>query len=112
MANNLIVLYSAQPGITNTTLYTAETRERVRILAATVANDTTSTAYIAFHRVPFGDSAGDANIIVPRMFLGSRESKIISQLIGHVLQPGDFLSAIAQIADQLTVHISGILITP
>jgi len=81
----------------------------VRILAATAVNDTTTSKYISFHRVPSGGAVGDANIIVNQKVLGSRESVPLWELLGQVLEPGDILSAIAETADQITVHISGVI---
>jgi len=109
MANTLIDIYNGQPGVANTELYTAQANERVRILAATAVNDTTTSKYISFHRVPSGGAVGDANIIVNQKVLGSRESVSLWELLGQVLEPGDILSAIAETADQITVHISGVI---
>lgn len=111
MGNTLIDMYNGQPAATNTTLYTCPANSRVRILAATVTNEGTTGRYISFHRVPTGDSVGDDNIILNQKSIGSRESYTLPELLGHVLEPGDFLSGIAEAADELTVHISGVLIT-
>lgn len=110
MSNQLIDIYNGQPAATNTTLYTCPTGTKVKIIAATVTNDTTSAIYISAHRVPSGDSVGDANIITNQKPVGSRESVALWELIGQVLEAGDFISAIAETADQLTVHVSGIAI--
>ncbi len=111
MGNNLIDIYNGQPGIANTTLYTCPANTRVRVLAASVVNDTTVAKYISFHRVPSGGAAGDANIIINQKAIGDKESAQLTELLGQVLEAGDFLSAIAEAADQLTVHISGVAIT-
>ena len=109
--NTLIDIYNGQPGVTDTTLYTSAANTRTRVLAATVTNDTTSAIYISFHRVPSGGSVSDANIIVNQRIIGSRETATLYELIGHVVEAGGFLSAIAEVAAQLTVHISGVKIT-
>ena len=111
MANTLIVLYSAQPAATDTTLYTAAANERVRILAATAANDTTTSKTLSVHRVPSGGAVGDPTLIINEKVLGSKESLPLWELVGQVLEPGDLLSAIAETADQITVHISGVLVS-
>ena len=108
MSNTLVDMYNAQPAAANTTLYTAAANTRVKILAASVVNDTTTSKYISFHRVPSGGAVGDANMIINQKVVGSRESVSLWELIGQVLETGDLLSAIAETADQLTVHISGI----
>ena len=111
MANTLTDLYNGQPEATDTTLYTSGANTRTKIMAASVVNDTTTTRYISFHRVPSGSSVGDTNIIINRKIVGSRESVALWELLGQVLEPGDFLSAIAEAAEELTVHISGISVT-
>ena len=111
MANTLVDMYNAQPAATDTTLYTAAANTRVRILQASAVNDTTSTKYISFHRVPSGGSVGDATIIINQKALASRESVPLWEIVGQVLEPGDLLSAIAETASQITVHISGVEIT-
>lgn len=111
MATTLIDIYNGQPGVANTTLYTCPANTTVRILAANVVNDTTTAKYISAHRVPSGGAAGDANLIVNQKVVGSRASIQLWELIGQVLEAGDLLSAIAEAADQLTVHISGVAVT-
>ena len=111
MANTLIDIYNGQPGIANTLLYTGPSNTRVRVLAANAVNDTTTAKYLSAHRVPSGGAAGDANIIINQKVIGSRESVPLWELVGQVLESGDFLSAIAEAADQITVHISGVAIT-
>lgn len=111
MGNTLIDIYNGQPGATNTTLFTAGSNTTVKILAASVVNDTTTAKYISFHRVPSGDSVGDANMIINQKVIGSKESVPLWELVGQVIEASDFLSAIAETADQLTVHLSGIEIT-
>ena len=111
MPTTPIDIYNAQPGATDTTLYTAEANERVIIQAATAVNDTTTSKYISFHRVPSGGSVGDPTLIINQKVIGSRASVPLWELIGQVLEPGDLISAIAETASQLTVHISGTLIT-
>lgn len=108
--NTFIKLYEGQPGVTNTTLYTCPANTRVRILAATATNDTTVAKYFSAHLVPFGGSVSDANIIINQKSLGSRESYHCPELVGHILDPGDIASSIAEAADQITLHISGVSI--
>ena len=107
MTIKLIDIYSGQPGATDTTLYTCPTETRVKILTATATNDTTTSCYVSVHRVPSGGSVADTNIIINQKPTSSRESVLLWELVGQVLEAGDFISAIAETADQLTVHISG-----
>ena len=111
MTTTLIRLYSGQPGSSNTTLYTCPSSTKVRVLAATVTNEGTTTRYITFHLVEAGGSPADNNIIANRVSIGSRESYTLPELLGHVLGASDYISAISEAADELTVHISGVAIT-
>jgi hypothetical protein len=110
MSSTLIDIYNGQPGATDTTLYTCPVGSIVKITSATVTNDTTTAKYISAHRVPSGGSVGDANIITNQKPVGSRESVALWELVGQVLEAGDFISAIAETASQLTVHVSGTVI--
>jgi len=111
MGTEFVDMYNAQPAATNTTLYTCAANTRVRILKATATNDTTTVTYISFHIVPTGGSVSDANIIINRKTIGSREAKALWELEGHVLEAADLISAIAETASIITVHISGMAIT-
>ena len=108
MTIKFIDVYNGQPGNTNTTLYTVPAGTTVRILAATVTNDTTTSAYLSVHRVPSGSSVSDTNLIVNQKSVDNRASVNLWELVGQVLAVGDVLSAVAETADQLTVHISGV----
>ena len=111
MGTEFVRMYDAQPGATDTTLYTCAANTRVRILKATATNDTTTATYISFHVRPLGVASGDANIVINRKTIGSRETKALWELEGQVLQATDILSAIAETASIITVHISGMAIT-
>jgi len=111
MATILKKLYEGQPAAANTTLYTCPANTKVRIVAATVTNDAAAAKHISFHLVPSGGAVGDTNIILNQKIIGDKESYTLPELIGHILDPGDLISAIAETADILTVHISGIAVT-
>jgi len=111
MVTTLIKMYEGQPAAANTTLYTAAANTRVRITAATVTNDSATARYISFHLVPSGGAVGDAYLILNQRVIGDKESYTLPELIGHVMDTGDFLSAIAEAADALSVQISGIAVT-
>jgi len=111
MGTNLIDLYSGQPGIADTTLYTCPANTRVRIVAGTVTNDAAVAKWISFHRVPSGGAVGDANIIINSKVIGDKESYTLPEVVGHILEPGDIISSITETAATLTVHLSGIAIT-
>lgn len=108
MGTDLIVLYSGQPGVTDTVLNTPNANIKLKITAATVTNDTTTEKYITVHNVPASGSAGDDNIIINQKVVGSKETVPLWELVNQTIPASGFLSAIAEAADQLTVHISAV----
>lgn len=111
MATTLLDLYSGQPGIAATTLYTCPSNTKVRIVAATATNDTTTAKYFTVYRVPSGGSAGDDNLVINQKTLSSRESYTCPELVGHIIEAGDTIEALAEAASQITIHLSGVAIT-
>ena len=97
--------YIAQPGVTDTTLYTCPANTSARVLKCTVTNDTTTATTISFNKIPTGDSAAVTNLIMNEKVIGSKETYECPEVVGQVLDAADLLSAIAGVADQLTVSL-------
>ena len=97
--------YMAQPGIADTTLYTVPANTVARILKCTVTNDTTTVVTISFNKVPSGGAVAVTNLIMNLKSIGSRETYECPEVVGQVLDAADLLSAIASVADQLTVAL-------
>ena len=97
--------YMAQPGIVDTTLYTVPANTVARILKCTVTNDTTTVVTISFNKVPSGGAVAVTNLIMNLKSIGSRETYECPEVVGQVLDAADLLSAIASVADQLTVAL-------
>lgn len=97
--------YIAQPGIANTTLYTCPANTEARVVKCTIANDTTTAQIISFNKVPSGGAVGDANLIMNERIIGPKETHEAFEVEGQILDTGDFISAIAGGADQLTVSL-------
>jgi hypothetical protein len=97
--------YMAQPGVTDTTLYTCPANTSAKVMKCTVTNDTTSTVTISFNKVPFGDAVDAANLIMNLRAIGSRETYECPEVVGQVLDSLDLMSAIASVADQLSVAL-------
>ena len=89
-----------------TTQYTAS-GVRTVIDKATVTNVTTTNAVFSVNLVPQGGSVGTGNIIVDEKTVVPGETYTCPELVGKVLNPGDFISTIAGTAASLTVRISG-----
>jgi hypothetical protein len=105
MGVTLVNAYLAQPGITDTTLYTGPANTITRVVKCTVTNDTTTVATISFNKRPAAAAAGAANLIMNLRPIGSRETYECPEIVGQVLEATDLLSAIASVADQLTVNL-------
>jgi hypothetical protein len=98
-------VYIAQPGVTDTTLYTVLANTTARILKCTITNDTTTAVTISFNKVPSGDAVGVDNLIMNLKPIGNKETYECPEVVGQVLNAGDLLSAIASVASQLTVSL-------
>jgi len=97
--------YAGQPAAANTTLYTCPTNTKARVLHCSAVNDTTTAVTITFHKVPSGDSVGDAYLILNAKALGSQEAYDCPTVVGTVLDAGDIISAIASVANQVAVSL-------
>jgi len=97
--------YMAQVAAVNTTLYTCPAGTTARVLKCTVTNDTTTVVTISFNKVPSGGAVAATNLIMNLKSIGSRETYECPEVVGQVLDATDLLSAIASVADQLTVAL-------
>ena len=97
--------YLAQPGVTDTTMYTCPANTTARILKCTVTNDTTTVVTISFNKVASGGAVAATNLIMNLKPIGSQETYECPEVVGQVLDAGDLMSSIASAADQLTVSL-------
>ena len=97
--------YMAQPAGTDTTLYTCPANTVARVLKCTVTNDTTTAVTISFNKVPSGGSVAVTNLIMNLKPIGNKETYECPEVVGQVLDAGDLISAIASVADQLSVAL-------
>lgn len=97
--------YLDQPAVVDTVLYTCPLNTTAKILKCTVTNDTTTVVTISFNKVPSGSIVAATNLIMNLKTIGSRETYECPEIVGQVLDAEDLLSAIASIANQLTVNI-------
>jgi hypothetical protein len=99
-----------QIAASNTTYYTA-TNVRARIDKATVCNTTAGAVTFSFFIVPFGGSSGVTNQVIDTKSVGVDETYTCPEVVGHWLEPGDFIVAVASAATSLTLMASGIEVT-
>ena len=95
---------------TQTTQYTASLCKAV-IDKFTVTNITASNATISVNLVASGQAASSSNLIVDAKIIAPDETYTLPELIGHVLDPGGFISTIAGTVSSLTIRASGREIT-
>lgn len=98
-------VYRDQVPATNTTLYTCPDNTTSKIMKCTVTNDTTTAETIAMHIVESGGSVADNRLIVPEIAVGDTPYKC-PEMVGQILNAGDFINGIAGTAAQLTTSIS------
>jgi len=73
----------------------------------TATNYSASAATISVNLVTQFDSAGNQNLIIKAKTLLPSETYTFPELVGHVLQPGGFISTIAGSASAINIRSSG-----
>jgi len=91
---------------TQTTQYVA-TNVSTIIDKFTATNYSASAATISINLVTQFDSAGNQNLIIKAKTLLPSETYTFPELVGHVLQPGGFISTIASASSAINIRSSG-----
>lgn len=91
-----------------TTQYTAQSGTRTIIDKCTAFSAAGGT--ISIKLVPNGGSAGASNLVVTKT-LAANESYTFPEVVGHTLNAGDFISALAGAANTVVIRITGREIT-
>lgn len=78
---------------------------------ATVTNTSVNNVAFSANLVTAAGSASSANRVVNSRPIAPNETYALNELVGQVLQAGDFLSTIAGAATSLTLRVSGREIT-
>jgi len=100
---------SKQAENAQTTQYTA-TNCKAIIDKATISNTTSGNVTFAANLVTSAGAAGLGNRVVNRSIAPS-ETYALPELVGQVLEPGDFLSTLAGASASLMLRVSGREIT-
>lgn len=87
------------------------TARRQRIDKCTVCNDTATARWFTFHLVPTGGAADSTNKLVYQKVVAAGETYTCPEVVGHWLETGGFIRAIAEANTALTLIISGVEIT-
>jgi hypothetical protein len=107
MAVNIRVLIPAKIAEnTQTTQYTAQNVSTI-IDKFTATNYSAAAATISINLVTQFDSSGNQNLIIKQKTLLPSETYTFPELVGHVLQPGGFISTIAGTASAINIRSSG-----
>ena len=91
---------------TQTTQYTA-TNVTTIIDKFTATNYNTVAATISVNLVTTAGSAGNQNLITKTKTLQPSEVYTFPELVGQVLNPGDFISTLAGTASAINMRVSG-----
>lgn len=95
---------------TQTTQYTA-TNCKARIDKFTVTNIAAVNVLFSVNLVESGGSAGNNNLILKQRAVAPGETYTCPELVGQVMESGDFISTLAGAANSLTIQASGVEIT-
>ena len=107
MAVNVKVLIPAKIAEnTQVTQYIAQNVSAI-IDKFTATNYSASAATISINLVTQFDSSGNQNLIIKNKTLLPSETYTFPELVGHVLQPGGFISTIAGTASAINIRSSG-----
>ncbi len=101
-----VLIPAKQAENAQTTQYTA-VNCTTYIDKATVTNTTSGNVTFSANLVTSAGAAGAANLVVNLRSIAPKETYTCPELVGQVLQPGDFLSTIAGAATSLTLRVSG-----
>lgn len=90
-----------------TTQYTASINSvRTIIDKFTSTNYTAGALTLAVYLVPFGGAAGSSNLIKTKT-LSAGECYVWPEVVGHTLNPGDFIATNASAATSINIRSSG-----
>ena len=104
------IIPAKQAENTQTTQYIASDANTI-IYKFTITNTSANTVTFSANLVVNGDAAGADNLILDDRSLAPQETYNAPELVGHVLEVGDFISTIAGAANSLTIRATGRIIT-
>ncbi|MCY1405347.1 hypothetical protein D9M71_205860 [compost metagenome] len=105
-----VLVPSKQAENAQTTQYTAVNCKAI-IDSASITNTSAANVTFGVNLVTAAGAAGASNLMVPNRQIAPKETYKLPELIGQVLESGDFISTIAGAATSLTLRISGREIT-
>lgn len=91
----------------NSTLYTSPANTKSIIDKLTVSNPTAGALTFSLFLVPAAGAAGAGNQIISTKSIAANDSYLCPEAVGHTLEPGDTIVAIASAATSLVARGSG-----
>ena len=77
----------------------------------TGTNTSASTVTLSVNLIRSGGSSGNSNLITKTKSIAAGQTYSFPELVGHVLEDGDFISTIASATTSITIMASGREIT-
>lgn len=105
------LIASKQAENAQTTQYTAGTSVTAIVDKFTVTNTTAGAVTFSANVVTAAGAAGAANLVLDARSIAVNETYTCPELVGQVLEAGDFISTLAGAATSLTIRASGREIT-
>ena len=87
------------------TIYTAGTNVTSVVTFANCTNESTASATFTIHVVQSGGSLADTNIYVDAKPIGPGKTSLIPELLGCILNEGDFIIAFGSAASALNLKL-------
>jgi len=96
----------ALPAVDTTIFTAADTLDSATIIGGNCTNSTGVAATLVVNIVKSGGSVAATNIYLPESTIDPDAQNPLSEIVGLVLAPGDFISAIAGTAASLNFKVS------
>lgn len=108
MSVNKRLIFGSQLTTSAATYYTAQTNTKCKITAFTLCNTTATNQSVDVFLVPSGGSAAAENQIVDAIAVNANSSIVLSEAIGHVIEPGGSIRASCDADSAVSIVASGI----
>jgi hypothetical protein len=90
-----------------TTQYTAPTGTRTIIDKCTATNVTGSPQTLSWNLVTAAGAAGASNTITYQKTVAAGATEVFPEMVGQVLNAGDFMSSLCSLANSIVIRASG-----
>lgn len=87
--------------------YTAPSSTKTIIDKFTATNSDASARTVTIHIVPSGETEGDSNAIMRATSIAAGATQDFTEIKNQILNPGDFISVVASVADKVVIRASG-----